>query len=262
MILASVPDGHKVKVSLGEHDILTESAEPAGGARLWEVGSSVIAHGHIYDTPRGAALRTKLLAGGPRTQWSIGWPTAPEAGFKSRPPSEAELKRWPDARRIVTAWSPVEISPVSAGACGPSCRTIAAKCAGQACKCGCSSSSKTPDPTLLKAVTRFRDREACHREPLGALAWNAAQDGTRWLTGGVLQEGPSVKFVPFDGKRLGYWRPGDDVVHVARGLSAEQTISTVMHEVSHWFRAWDPSEDMARSDADHLTRRFMRQFAA
>src|SRR5438034_188651 len=53
--------------------------------------------------------------------------------FRTGPPPDGDGD-------IITAWDVLEVSPVGAGACGPSCRTLSAKaatkCAHVACGCG------------------------------------------------------------------------------------------------------------------------------
>jgi hypothetical protein len=132
-------------------------------------------------------------------------------------------------------------------------------CAGS---CWCERNGKAPAPALVKAVKRFQALAECMKEQHGWVAWDAAQCGARWLTGGVLQEGPAVKRFDPDGRRAGFWQPGSDEINISRGLTLEQTIRTTMHEVSHWWRNWDASEDSARFDADWLTRRYFERLAA
>lgn len=154
----AVEDGHKVIVSLDGHDSAFAGAEPAGEAKLFHIGSAVHAIGEAHDTPRGHALRDRLVKGGPRSQWSIGWD---RRSVKSRPPTPEERRHWPDAKRVITQWAPFEISPVRLGACGPSCRTLGAKGAGS---CGC-------DRDALRALVerwRERDREIASWEPAAA----------------------------------------------------------------------------------------------
>lgn len=131
----AIADGHTVRVSLVEHDSMPPplglNESPAGEAKLFHMGRCVIAVGQAADNPRGVILRDRLVSNGHGQEWSIGWPT-PTAVW--RPPNEAESKEYPDARRVFEKWNPVEISPVKRGACGPTCRTLGAKCAGT-CTC-------------------------------------------------------------------------------------------------------------------------------
>jgi len=132
----AIQDGHRVQGSLDQHNSIFGGAAPAGEAELYHVGNAVHAFGRVYDSAPGRALRAKLLETGPQQEWSIGWPTATA---KTRKPTADELTRWSDARRIIEQWTPVEISPVDRGACGPSCRTLSAKGS-----CGCGGTCATP----------------------------------------------------------------------------------------------------------------------
>lgn len=133
----AITDGHSVRLSFEEHDSMPPplgQLRPAvGEAKLFHFGRSVVAVGQIDETPRGMKLREILLAKGFSQEWSIGWPNATVV---ARPPNETESKEFPDARRVFEKWEPVEISPVKRGSCGPACRTLGAKCAGEkACPC-------------------------------------------------------------------------------------------------------------------------------
>jgi hypothetical protein len=89
-----------------------------------------------------------------------------------------------------------------------------------------------------------------------------AQCSARWMSDGRVQEGPAVQRFDADGRRAGYWVPGAHEIHLSRGLSAGEVIRVCAHEVSHWWRNWDASEDMARLDADWLARRYRERLAA
>jgi hypothetical protein len=114
----------------------------------------------------------------------------------------------------------------------------------------------------MKVVKRFQALTEWWKEPLGVIAWDAAQCGARWLSDGVVQEGPAVKWFDYDGQRAGWWQPGTDEINISRGCTLEETVVTVMHEVAHWWRNWDRSEDAAQLHADHLARRYMERLAA
>jgi hypothetical protein len=212
----------------------------------------VLAHGKAHASDRGRQLRAMLLERGPDTMWSVGFPTRPDV-FASRPPNAQELKAWPDARRVITKWFPIEISPVRYGSCGPSCRTLSAKCASP---CSCTPRAPALDPNDLK---RFARNQACVdalREPWGALAINCANTAVRWATGGREQTGPIVKWFDPDGRRDGFWDPSDpDAIHISRGLSPEETVSTIAHEVEHWRRPW-ADEAGAERAADRFVWRY------
>src|SRR2546427_318244 len=108
----AVTDGHDVAVSFAEHDSVVADVPPVGRAKLYHVGRAVHAIGMADASSDGRKLATHLRQHGPAVMWSIAWhvPT-----MKSRPPTAAELKEWPDARRIIEKWQAVEISPVAFG---------------------------------------------------------------------------------------------------------------------------------------------------
>jgi phage head maturation protease len=153
-------------------------------------------------------------------------------------------------KRYITKAQPIELSLVGAGAI-PSAQLVSVKRA-----------SRNPDRALVREVKRFQAHMDCLREPYGALAWDVAQCGARWLTGGVIQQGPAVKWFDFDGKRAGYWTPGSDEIHISRNLGLKQTIMTCGHEVGHWWYAWDPSEETARTASTFITKRYLEKMEA
>ncbi len=167
-VLPPVPDGHGVQVSLRHHNSALGGAAPAGEAELYHVGNAVHAFGRVYDSAPGRALRAKLLETGPQQEWSIAWPTATA---KTRLPTADELVKWPDARRIIEQWNPIEISPVDRGACGPMCRTISAKGS-----CGCGGKCRTPKATpprpadLVEALPSVAAERAVNRVVTAAKA--------------------------------------------------------------------------------------------
>jgi hypothetical protein len=248
---AAVKDGHKVSVSLGEHDSVFGGAEPAGEAELFAAGNAVVANGRPYDSARGAMLGAKLREGGPDVMWSIGFWKSPDK-LMSREPSPLELRQWPDARRIIEKWHPIEISPVKYGSCGPACRTLAAKCA---CV------SKQPDPAAVKEALALAERRQawieCCKEKHGALAWDVAECHYRWETDGRVQDGPVVKWFDDDGRRAGFYQPGQaDVIWLNRSLSAKEVLEVAAHEAAHAWKCWDPSEESARISAKYTVRRY------
>jgi hypothetical protein len=146
-------DGATVRVSLDQHDSLKDpTLEPAGEAVLQRKGNAVIAYGVIADTDRGRALRGKLRQAGAAQEWSVGFYVD-----VSRAPTAKELEQWPDARRVITKWTVEEISPVRRGACGPTCRTTSAKCAGS--QCDRVRESPSPAKHARTAVARPADEE-------------------------------------------------------------------------------------------------------
>lgn len=152
----ATPEHLEVDVSLEEHDVMfrprTEAGgrtEAAGRAMLFSTGRAMLAYGQPHASDRGHQLRAKLLRGGPDTMWSTGFSTKPDR-FAWRPPTAAELEVWPDTRRVITSWLPIEISPVFFGACGPSCRTLSAKSA-----CGCHACAATEGEAVVAEFERI-----------------------------------------------------------------------------------------------------------
>jgi hypothetical protein len=102
----------------------------------------------------------------------------------------------------------------------------------------------------------------CLKERHGALAWDGSNTFARWLTDGRLQEGPNVVFFDpdlYNGKRAGFTKQGSDEIHIARGLSFEETLATVAHEVSHAVSYSCEAE--AQVDERWLTRRYLESIA-
>lgn len=120
ILRGAIEDGVRVVVSAGAHDVIRESAEAGGSARLYHEGNAVVAIGRAFDTERGRLLRQKLRE--PRVEWSLGFRV-----IKARPPTREERARHPATRRIIERWIVDEISPVAVGSCGPVCTTLSAK---------------------------------------------------------------------------------------------------------------------------------------
>lgn len=243
----AIADGQRVVISLAAHDVLRERAEPAGAGYLSPIGNEVRLFGKPADSPRGKALLEALRERGDGQQWSIGYRVT-----KSHAPTGDELDRWPDARRIITSWEVVEASPVELGSCGPACRTLSTKCAGN---CGCGTRALD---AIVDAHHRRAADAAATREPLGALALDVAEKAVRWLTGGREQARPLVKFYDPDNERAGYYTLRDPhAVQVARGLGLHQLVEVVAHEVSHYLRPWDPTELVAEAEGQLVARRYL-----
>jgi len=117
---SATPEAHPVVVSVDAHDVVFNKGAPAGKATLYAAGNCIVAHGRAFDTGRGKMLRDKLQERGPDLQWSVAYWTSPTR-LISHKPTPAELKQWPDARRIIEKWDPFEVSPVKHGPCGPAC---------------------------------------------------------------------------------------------------------------------------------------------
>jgi hypothetical protein len=146
----AIQDGVSCKVSLAQHDTLLDATlEPAGDATLHHVGQAVHAVGRARDSARGRELRTMLKKLGPAAQWSVGYKVR-----ESREPTADELAIYPDLQRRILVWEVPEISPVQAGACGPTCRTLGAKArtGKPACRCG------TPSSVNPEAMRREYER--------------------------------------------------------------------------------------------------------
>lgn len=150
VLAGAIEDGDKAQVSLAQHDTMRDpTLEPAGEAVLRHQGEAVVGEGTIYDTPRGRELRKRLRERGGSQQWSVGYRV-----LESRRPTPAELALYPDTKRVIARWAVDEISPVVLGACGPTCRTLAAK--GVKCACGCSGLEEA----ALRELLRFEKTKA------------------------------------------------------------------------------------------------------
>ncbi len=280
-VLPDVRDGHPVAVSLGEHDVLF-GADPAGEAKLRRVGNAIHAFGRTYDSVRGRELRTKLLAAGPQLEWSIGWPTDTA---RTRPPTAIELEQWPDAKRIIESWNPVEVSPVNRGSCGPTCRTLGAKCAA-GCGYGARPTKRCDCELCVKSQarpTRPCGCELCGRRTLSTeevkrlleavpqvLARARAEfgvgrprpdDATHAFAMKILAFSyacwqqlpgprPRIHWFHSDGKKFGRFDPITNEIHLSLELAdnLDELIVTVGHEAWHAFeakRGWPPSEAAA-----------------
>lgn len=142
----AIEDGVTAQVSLEQHDTMRDpSIESAGEAVLRHQGESVVGEGVIFDTPRGRELRKRLREREGAQQWSVGYRV-----LEWRRPTSEELALYPDTKRVIVRWAVDEISPVQLGACGPTCRTLAAK--GVKCACGCGCDVRD---AALKELVRF-----------------------------------------------------------------------------------------------------------
>jgi hypothetical protein len=129
--------------------------------------------------------------------------------------------------------------------------------------CGCDSCAtlSQPDPVGLKESLRA----AALQERRGALAMDAVEKFTRWLSGGRVQEPPMPKFCDPDGKRLGYFTPRDpETIYVARGQTDEELLRTLGHEISHFLQykltPWLPdNEHIACTEGEHVLRQYLDQ---
>jgi hypothetical protein len=94
------------------------------------------------------------------------------------------------------------------------------------------------------------------KERHGSLVLDAADCAIRWMSDGREQTPPMVKFFSEDSRRAGYWNPRTpNVIWSKRGMSAEQVVKTVFHEVSHFRRPWDRNEGMAELEEKLFSRR-------
>lgn len=146
VLAGAIKNGARAVVSLDWHDTMRDpTLEPAGEAVLRHQGESVVGEGQIFDTPRGRELRKRLRERGGAQQWSVGYRV-----LESRHPTPEELRTYPDTKRVIVRWALDEVSPVTLGACGPTCRTLAAKSVKCACGCGCDVRD-----VALKELARF-----------------------------------------------------------------------------------------------------------
>jgi len=218
----TIKDGHPVVVSdgVGDHSAIYGRRAAVGEARLFETDYAAIAAGRIDDSSAGLALRRRLREQGEHTEWSVAW-----TGLKARAPNASELERWPDVRRVIVGWNPIEISPVARGACGPACRTLSAKCAGA---CACGGKHITPEPAprpadLEQWIPGFRQEAIARRViAVGRRRW-----GVKSL--------PTIHFFRPNGRCSGQAlldrEPKE--IWIASGLDDEQTALTALHELWH-----------------------------
>ncbi len=254
----AIEDGAAVKVSVEGHDTLTGNFEPAGAATLRHVGRAVHAEGHTFDNARGAALRAALAANGAAQEWSVGFEVK-----LSRTPTAAELKEYPDIRRVIHAWRIVEISPVVRGACGPTCRTLDAKCAPGVCKA-------CEEQAVLQSMYERIKRAAPYVEVSApsAPAWSPFVEWLGEQFAIPRSQRPVVKwFHPrgtWDG-RWGWYDGDNGTVWVRRDLGAAETLRTLAHEHAHHYEAcqgWLHSEGFAHLMEDKLVAEWSARRAA
>ncbi|GIW51238.1 MAG: hypothetical protein KatS3mg081_0593 [Gemmatimonadales bacterium] len=247
--------GIEVPVSLAQHDLLTNpDLAPAGRAQLFEDGGFGVAEGVTLPNRRGRQLRALLRAGGTEQQWSIGFRL-----LDWRDPTPEELARWPDARRVILKWQPVEISPVSVGACGEQCSTLEAKCG-----CGCGNDLaarwRAEKQKFLATVAEAEALDArydlirreipAHRVPdsVRKMAEAALTLGAQLLGYAEQERLPRIRYFwpqPKDGKcAIGTAIKGFPLEIWVAPLR-EQVAETVGHELYHQTR-WTAPEEAAR----------------
>jgi hypothetical protein len=265
----AIQDGHEVVVSYSEHDVLTTNAAPVGRAKLYHVGRAVHAIGETDESLYGRKLRENLRQGGPEVMWSIAWhvPT-----MKSRAPTVAELKEWPDARLVVESWDAKEISPVKYGSCGPACRTLATKCAG-GCVCSTGGKIATSEPAIAELAKLKRLAETIARDATIDPAPDAATvaDARRvlkWACGRLgVREVPRLRWFAAGtkGQRTGEFNSETRECWLSNCLHGDSLVEVVSHEVRH---AWQHQcgipfdEDWAEDTAQKLLSQWREEIAA
>jgi hypothetical protein len=214
----AVPDGHDVVVSYAEHDSVLADVPPVGTAKLFHVGRAVHAIGKTDDSIDGRKLANNLRQHGPSVMWSIAWhkPT-----LKSRAPTAAEIKEWPDARRVIEKWDAMEISPVAFGSCGPSCRTLNTKCGG--CTCG----GKGPPARPADLKEWLPSFEPCDQSHVAAIAIQAGMK--KW----GIKHAPTWRFFLPNNRCSGEYLPDRSEVWIQCGLDARETALVALHELRH-----------------------------
>jgi hypothetical protein len=171
----------------------------------------------------------------------------------------------PDVDRYLTRVKLLELSFVTIGAI-PHAQVTAVKCD----HCGKATHS---DPAVGREAQRFAQtvkkfertlaRADTLGEPQGALALDVAEKAVRWLSNGREHEPPVVKFFDYDGVRGGYWDPGEpEAIYISRGLSDEELVRAVGHELSHWRNPTDFGEMLAELEAESVLRRYYQSFTA
>lgn len=251
-------EGAQVVVSPFGHRSVWDGAIPAGRATIHRDGTADL--NFFLDTPTGHETFSTVKGLGSIVQYSY--------GFHIR--EEGELTpamRAAGARRYLKRLDVIELSPVVEGA-GLNTGTLALKAcgcgAGSTCGCTKAQPSRVKLAQSMKLFERNQAMLACLKEPrgYGVLAMQATEAAVRWLTNGRQHEAPPVKLFDADGRRAGYWQPGEDCIHVSRGLSPDDLIRTCGHEVGHWMRPWDADgEALARQDGQMVLRRFRQSLA-
>jgi hypothetical protein len=276
----AINSGSLVTMSAYAHDTVSGmfgggGALPVGKGQVFVEGDQAIFRGKLFiATQRGRETLEVLKEMGKDQSWSFGYRV-----INSKLPDESWRKR--GARRILTHLDVFEVSPELVGA-GVGTRTVAAKAATapkladdtkaellqeierfetRAAKLAAETKAAETKAELAREIKRFKRNELlmnCLKEPLGALAWDAAEEGARWLSHGGLKEEPAVVWFEDDGRALGYFRPSrSDEIFLSRSLKpVREVVEVAMHETAHWWAIWDPSEERAESDSKWLTNRY------
>lgn len=267
--VVTTPAGDRVPVSLGDHGLMTGAeSKPAGWAVLERRGQAQYAIIEPTDSDAGRALRARLDARGEAQQWSVGYRV-----IRSHVPTAREREEWPDCERVIDEVLIVEISPVTHGACGPSCRTIpggkSAKCAG---RCGCAGGQDVavaarqewarfvqmsariaaqPDMAPAKAA-KVVTLEA-HEAPLHPELEKAAREGvvTVKLLLAPMAASPRVRFFGASGVKaanvagLCHYAGSEVWIGVDTGEKS-RAFEIGVHEALHYFAPHLPEDDVAR----------------
>lgn len=151
------PSGAKVKISGYSHDVVTDGAPPAGAGVVTEEGGKILLRGRFFmGTTRGRESFEVVKELGPDGQWSVGFPESSVAVA----PLTTEWRE-KGARRLISAYTPVEASPVFM-ASQHGTRTLAVKRARDTEDAVRAAGLKT-----LKSI--MAERELSHREVADAM---------------------------------------------------------------------------------------------
>jgi hypothetical protein len=244
----AIPPGARVKLSGYGHDLVLYGAPPAGKGTLTEEGNKAVLRGNFFmstDRGREAFYTTKEL--GPESEWSFGF---------LKDVKQAKLTdewRARGARRVIAGLVPLEASPCLLGA-GIGTATISAKSA----RAAAAEAAKQEGLAIFRRNQAFLD---ALREPQGRLALDVCEKAVRWISRGTVQTPPLVHFfdlAEYNGTKVGFFDPSDPgSIHVARGMSDEDLVETVCHEVSHFLNPHDPGEEIARVDGRYTARAYL-----
>lgn len=244
LLPGSIRTGTRVKVSFYGHDAVLHDAAPVAMGQLHVDGRRVtMTAKYFMTTTRGVEAFRMVKEIGSDGEWSVAFQTRRTADM-------TPAWRSSGAVRLLSSVDVIEASPVLRGAALQS-GTLATKRAA----------TGLTREELTKEVARFRRNEslvACLKERHGSTAWNTAECAARWLSDGRLQQGPLIKWFDPDGRRMGFYNPlRPDEISISRDLTEKETVITVAEETAHWFRPWEPSELLAKTDAEWIARRYL-----
>ena len=242
------------------HELVKGLADPVGDAQLLVTQADVRIHGRYrMEEPAARAEFERVRAAGDSQEWSY--------SLKAREGELTSELRAKGARRFLTKVTVFTAEPVTRGACGPACRTVQVKCAGNG-SCSCSSPSaaivKTAEATLAPARATLAVADAHrllgHLGPPYADPPSGEEDRAARFVVRALHPTWSHRWtLPTHAPTLaGFFMPSHPgriylVAHKGRGV--EPVVRTVLHELLH--AEGDPDEARAEAFADKWLRPMM-----